>query len=250
MKKYSIIIATYNAEKTLWNCLDSIRVQKEDDVELLIIDGNSADATKDIISQNKDIIDFYVSESDRGIYDAWNKGIKKANGEWILFLGADDLLLPGALDRYRLFLSENSDGYEYISARVRYLDEKGDLIKIIGRGWSWKSFQKKMTVAHVASLHNRTLFDEVGLFDINYRICADYEFLLRKRDRLKAAFLPHVVAAMRMGGVSFSSDAIQETCRILFLYIPHNKLEKLFILLRKYFEFYFFRFRRSLCSFC
>ena len=75
MKKISIIIATYNAGNVLQRCLDSIRPQKLDEIELLIIDGNSKDDTMDIINKNSDIVDYWVSEPDRGIYDAWNKGM-------------------------------------------------------------------------------------------------------------------------------------------------------------------------------
>ena len=100
MKKISIIIATYNAEKTLQRCFDSIRNQKNEKIELIVIDGNSNDNTLSIIESNADIVDYYVSESDKGIYDAWNKGVKVSTGEWIEFLGADDKLLPDSLPLY------------------------------------------------------------------------------------------------------------------------------------------------------
>ena len=88
MKKIiSIIIATYNAEKTLKRCLNSIVSQKKDQLELLIIDGCSTDRTMDIVREFAESIDVIVSEVDKGIYDAWNKGIRLATGEWIMFLG-------------------------------------------------------------------------------------------------------------------------------------------------------------------
>ena len=182
MKKISIIIATFNAAETLSDCLDGIRVQKKHDIELLIIDGGSSDSTGEIVSRNKDIVDFYISEPDKGLYHAWNKGICKARGEWILFLGADDFLLPSTLDRYRSFLDENVFICEYISARAYYVDENDKLIKIIGEKWNWNAFKNRMTVSHVASLHKRSLFDEIGLFNLDFKICADYEFLMRKED--------------------------------------------------------------------
>lgn len=102
--KISIIIATYNADKTLQRCLYSIALQKTEDIELLIIDGKSKDNTLEIIQKNKAIINFWLSETDKGIYDAWNKGIKLARGKWIMFLGADDMLLEGSMAFYLDYL--------------------------------------------------------------------------------------------------------------------------------------------------
>ncbi len=243
MKLFSIIIATHHAAETLPRCLDSIRGQKAADVELLLIDALSTDATLSVVEQNKDIVDYAISEKDTGIYDAWNKGVRAANGQWILFLGADDYLLPGALDTYRRFLLSSGTGYDYISAQLQYVDEQGRLLKNVGEAWDWNHFRQKMTVAHVASLHNRTLFEEVGLFDLSYRICADYELLLRKQAALKAGFVPAPIAVMQMGGASFSVAAIWETCRILCQIEQPSLFRKYMMWGRKMGEFYFFRLR-------
>lgn len=243
MKKISIIVATFNAKNTLQSCLDSIREQKEEDIELLIIDGGSTDKTQDIIRQNIDIIDYYISESDNGIYDAWNKGIKVSNGEWILFLGADDSLLPDALSKYRLYLSEKSNFYEYISARVYYLNESGQIIKILGEKWNWNTFRKSMTVAHVASLHKKSLFKDIGLFNTAYKICADYEFLMRKEDQLKASFLNETVAQMRAGGISLSKAAIKETCQIVASHTSETCFYRFLFVSGKYLSYYLFLFK-------
>lgn len=246
MKRISIIIATFNAGRTLQNCLDSIREQKDDDIELLIIDGKSIDGTVDIVNRNKVLVDYFVSESDHGIYDAWNKGILASHGQWILFIGADDKLMPNALDRYRFFLTKSTDSYDYISARAYYLNQYGKVIKIIGDKWDWKTFQTKMTVVHVASLHNRDLFEEIGFFDTAYKICADYELLLRKKDKLKAYFLNEVVVQMQTGGVSMSKKAIVETCEILDKYVARNSLARLFLKVWKYFCYYLFLLKMKL----
>ena len=119
-KLLSIIIATYNAEKTLQRCLDSIIVQKSEEVELIIIDGGSTDNTVSIIKRNYKIIDYWISEKDKGIYDALNKGIDKANGKWIQFVGSDDFILPDALVDYLEFIKKtNTSGIDLITARVR-----------------------------------------------------------------------------------------------------------------------------------
>lgn len=88
MKKIiSIIIATYNAEKTLKRCLSSIISQKNDQLELLIIDGGSVDRTMDIVKDVSQSIDVIISEPDKGLYDAWNKALRLATGEWIMVFG-------------------------------------------------------------------------------------------------------------------------------------------------------------------
>ena len=98
--KISIIIATWNAEKTLRRCLDSIIPQLTDETELIIIDGGSKDSTNEIINSYGNNVAVHLSEPDKGVYDAWNKGIKTSHGEWIMFIGADDTLCPNAIQVY------------------------------------------------------------------------------------------------------------------------------------------------------
>lgn len=242
--KISIIIATYNAQKRLGRCLDSILSQKTDDVELIIIDGGSKDQTRSIIEDYKSIVDYSISEKDDGIYHAWNKGVKIAKGDWIMFLGADDCLTPGAIRKIMQYLSSiNYDECDYVSAKINYLDEQGQLIKIIGKAWCWMEFRNKMTVAHVGSLHSRMFFNEIGLFDTSYKICADYELLMRKKENLRACFMNEVIASMEFGGVSLSTAAIYETLKICNTYRNNNLIVKLYLLIRKLTEFYFFLFR-------
>lgn len=213
-KTISIIIATYNAGKTLQHCLDSIAPQKSKELELLIIDGQSTDNTLDIINSNKLIIDFYISETDKGIYDAWNKGIQMATGEWIMFVGADDILLPNALSQYIDLINKTPEigNYDYICANNEFIGKDGKVLKIMGEAPSWSKMKKYMAAAHVASLHNKkNLFNKVGLYNLEYKICADYELLLRKKDKLIFLFKPIHIAQMKVGGMSFSTKAIIET---------------------------------------
>ena len=89
----SVVISTYNAEKNLQRAIDSVLSQEcSDDIELLIVDGCSTDNTIDILKENSDRISWWISEEDNGIYDAWNKALLHAKGNWIIFLGADDVL--------------------------------------------------------------------------------------------------------------------------------------------------------------
>lgn len=217
MAKISIIIATFNASATLERCLKSIVNQLDEGIELIVIDGNSTDTTNDIISSYANKIDYTISESDKGIYDAWNKGISHSKGDWVMFVGADDVLLPDAIQKYLRVIDSTTDidTYDYICAHNELVDTKGTVLRIIGQKPEWKVMIKRMAAAHVASLHNRkNLFETCGLYDTNLKICADYEMLLRKRDKLKYLFIDTHIAQMLVGGMSMSIRAIKETYRI------------------------------------
>ena len=235
MISISIIVATYNAGATLENCLQSIIPQLNDQIELIIIDGKSTDNTLDIVNEKQQYITFFLSEPDKGIYDAWNKGIMHAKGEWIMFIGADDTLLPNAIRTYLDYLRnlEDSHTYDYICAHNEYVNEKNKVIKIIGKEPSWGNMKRYMAAAHVASLHNRqNLFETIGKYEITYHICADYELLLRKRDALKYSFLPDCIARMKAGGMSMSLQALIETFKIRDKYHTINHILNRLLLLK------------------
>lgn len=216
-RQISIIIATYNASKTLNRCLDSIVHQLNDEVELIIIDGGSTDSTNEIIRSYRNYVNYTISEKDKGIYDAWNKGVNVARGEWLAFIGADDILCEGAIDMYLKLIHSNKElkNKDYICARMALYTEKGEWVKDFGSEPTWKSMKYGMSAAHPMSLHNKhNLFDVVGLYDINYKICADYELLLRKREKLDFLYLPQVVVKMQIGGASFSEKGVRETYMI------------------------------------
>ncbi|NVN91132.1 MAG: glycosyltransferase [Desulfuromonadales bacterium] len=215
----SVIIATFNAAKTLRNCLESIVTQKNECIELLVIDGGSTDGTPNILEEYSSQIDVIVSEHDHGIYDAWNKGIINSHGEWIMFIGADDTLEHSAFEKYFEFLNRHKIAdIDFISAKYLYIGRAGQVLKVFGVPWSWEQFRRKMTVAHVGSLHRRALFHDVGLYDLQFRICGDYELLLRKKERLRTLFMDEIIARMAMGGASYSMNGLRETHHIQHLY--------------------------------
>ena len=201
---FSIIISTFNAFSCLEKAILSVLDQNFDgSYELIIIDGASTDQTQEIINKYSEFIAYSVSESDHGIYDAWNKGISVARGEWISFLGADDYLLPHSLTLFADFIL-NSPGFDYISARVCLRSANGRS-RTIGMPWEWLKFKHFMGTAHVASMHSSSLFKKYGTFSLKYSICADYEFFIRIGPALKAGYINQVVATMQAGGLSQSS---------------------------------------------
>ena len=201
MKTLSIIIATYNAAATIRRCLTSIVRQKTPAVELLLIDGGSEDDTMSVVRSFGNSIDYMISEKDEGIYDAWNKGIQQATGQWIQFVGADDILLDGAIAAELGGIQTNdTSGLDIITAKARMTNEAGQVIKDLSAPYDYKEFIYRMAFAHGTTLHNRRLFEEQGLFDPRFKICGDYELLLRKP--LKSAFIDTYVLQISYGGVS------------------------------------------------
>jgi glycosyltransferase involved in cell wall biosynthesis len=207
----SVITATYNASHMLPACLESVRSQDYPHIQHVVIDGGSTDDTVQILRAQPSDRVRWLSEPDAGIYDAWNKGLSRARGEWIAFLGADDIYLPGAIRAY-MDLAMHSPELEYLSSRVRWIGS-GGRVSIIGEPWQWPRFQRYMCTAHVGSMHRRSLFERLGRYDISYRSAADYELLLRAGGQLATAYLPQVTAAMMGGGMSDSTRALDEAKR-------------------------------------
>lgn len=245
----SIIIATYNASKTLKTCLDSIVPQLCSGTELIIVDGGSKDNTNDIIKSYGDKVSVHISEPDKGIYDAWNKGVALSNGDWIMFIGADDVLLPNAVSTYLNTIKNTADidSYDYICAHNEYVNEEGKLLKVLGEEPKWNKMRRYMAAAHVASLHNRkNLFNVIGLYNLNLKICADYELLLRKKDTLNSLFINAHIAKMKVGGMSFSISAINETKKIREMHHSVNALLNNILYVRDLFAFELFKLRKGL----
>lgn len=246
MKSISIIIATYNAEKYLQNCLNSIISQKNNAIEIIIIDGGSKDNTIQIIKKNQQNITYWISEPDKGIYDAWNKGISVSTSNWIMFLGADDKLTENALNKYQDFLSTNdNENLEYISSKMRIIDVNGKFIRIKGWPWNWPIILKETTIAHPGSLHSKRLFEKYGLYNLNYKIVGDTELLLRSKNNLKYAFMSDVTVEMQEGGVSDSVHAIIERYKATTItggYPKHKAFLNACFIYIKYIGRKFFRF--------
>lgn len=201
----SLVIAAYCDCNKLRSSIESVLVQGEGQIELIIVDGGSLDGTPELLESYGSRINSWISEPDNGIYDAWNKGFSMATAEWIAFLGADDVLLPGWFLAYKEYLSRNP-GLDYVSSAVRLVSSNSS-VRVVGSKWSWRVFRRYMNVAHVGSFHSRRLFTEYGLFNHKLQISGDYEFLLRPRSSLKAGYIDDVLVDMAAGGISNSSPS-------------------------------------------
>jgi hypothetical protein len=204
----TVITATLNRAAQLPACIESVLRQDYPNIEHIVIDGGSTDRTVELLRQYGDHLALWRSEPDRGIYDAWNKALLQAQGEWICFLGSDDEFLPNAIGSY-MRLAVMHPGAEFLSSRIVVVHPSGYL-RVLGRPWSWKSFSRSMCTPHPGSMHRRSLFARLGAYDPSYRIVGDYELLLRARETLSAAYMPVVTVKMHFGGVSTTSRALDE----------------------------------------
>jgi glycosyltransferase involved in cell wall biosynthesis len=233
--KISIIIATYNSEEVIEKCLKSLVNQSCDLFEVIIIDGDSSDNTKKIIKNNNNIVSYFSSEPDSGIYDAWNKGLEVVSTDWVMFLGSDDILVENSIEKYIDFIRLN-ESLEYVSAKSNLVDNDGKIIKVIGEKWKFSKFKRFMTVCHTSSIQRMSLFKKYGNFNSSYKIAGDYEFLLRPRKDLRAGFINYIMCDMRIGGVS--NSMLKEVLRESFQAKKNTGKVNVFLCLIDYFRAY------------
>lgn len=230
-KLISIIIATYNAQSVIEDCLNSIFQQELNDIEVILVDGASSDKTVELVKAHPLVCKIF-SEKDDGIYDAWNTGVALAEGEWLMFVGADDLLTQDLLQTLKLEIQRSCRSVNYISGRNKMILNDGALQKFIGAEVTKSGLLKNMVAAHVGSLHHRSLFLISGLFNKNYKIAGDYEFLLRNVEFLVPRFLPIIFCEAKIGGVSYSYKAILEADRVRNLHNPRKFYRNKFLLMK------------------
>jgi len=207
----TVITAVFNGVDTISDCIESVLSQDYPHIEHIVIDGSSTDGTIDVLREYETRIALWISERDSGVFDAWNKALELAHGEWIAFLGADDTFLPGAISEY-LELARRNPKANFLTSRAR-LQHPSGYSPEFGGLWTWPRAARAMPSIHVGAMHRRSIFAQHGQFDATYRIAGDYEFLLRAREDLNAAFMPRVTVAMRAGGLSDSTAGLLEAKR-------------------------------------
>jgi glycosyltransferase involved in cell wall biosynthesis len=170
------------------------------------MDGGSSDGTVDVLRQHSKLIAHVSSGIDTGIADAWNKSLKLVRGDWIIFLGADDRLFdPNALSDAARILRENKDN-DIVYGRVKMSGGNYNDLEF-GDQFDPTKFKIRMNIPHSATFHRREMFDHLGRFDETFKIAADYEFLLRKRD-IRVGFLNRTIVLMGGTGIS-SKDTLR-----------------------------------------
>lgn len=199
----SIVIATWNAGARLGPCIKSILAQQFTDWELLVADGGSTDDTAAIIRAHAHRVAWHRSGPDAGIYDAWNRALAQARGEYVCFLGADDAWSDDAALQALADVSGTGEP-DLVSGRGRLIDATGRPVGRIGGGWDYRRLRRRIGICHPGTLFKRSLFDRFGSFDSRYRIVGDYEWLLRLPEATSATFVDRVVVDVGHAGVSRS----------------------------------------------
>lgn len=224
----TIITSTYNCKDALRQTAASIRAQCWPALQWIIMDGGSIDGTLDVIRENEDLISYWRSEPDQGIYDAWNKACRLALGEWVLFLGAGDLLYAAdTLMRVSLRLTGVNDallaygGVSLIDADGRELQVQREV-----RFDRWCQ-GRPVLPCHQGVFQHRSLLERPHPFDSRLRICADAKLMLEAMSSVPPVYLGFDVAKMMVGGISSTAKGWstmarenRQICRDLGLHPP------------------------------
>lgn len=204
--RITVITTTFNAITDLPETLRNVRGQTYSNVEFIVIDGGSNDGTLDLLRKIDDQIDFWISEPDKGIYDAFNKGGRNATGDWIIFLGAGDIFYSDdALEKVAAIAKEASAGTEMLYARVCITRSDGSVVEFLNLPWEQMRGRwiggRPMIPHHQGVFHSRSLIEREA-FDISYRVAADSKLMIRSIQRVPPVFADVIVSYAPLGGVS------------------------------------------------
>jgi glycosyltransferase len=204
--KISVITATWNSALTVEDTIKSVIYQDYSDIEYIIIDGASTDSTLDLIKSYGDIVSTLVSEKDKGIYDALNKGIGLATGDVVGFLHSDDVFADESV--ISRVAEEFSKGcMEAVYGDLDYVS-RSDTTKIVRRWVSGRfdrdKFRNGWMPPHPTFYLKRKHYVSLGGFNLKFSIAADYDSMLRYcwKNKINAGYIPEVLIKMRVGGES------------------------------------------------
>ena len=186
--KFSIITVTYNAGKVLEDTIQSVVFQTYRNVEYIIVDGGSKDNTLEIAGKYRDRISKIISEPDKGLYDAMNKGIRLATGDYLCFLNAGDELHENETLQKMVHTLKGKELPDVIYGETAIVDEEGHFLHMrrlsTPDNLTWKSFKQGMLVCHQAFFARRELAVD-NLYDLRYRFSADFDWCIRIMKKAK-----------------------------------------------------------------
>lgn len=202
----TIITSTFNAVNDLPWTLNSIKNQTYSHIQWIVADGASRDDTVEYLQQNSDVIDYWFSDSDTGIYDAWNKALKHVKGDWVQFLGAgDELYEANTLEQVAQYLKGAYPVHEVVYGKILYLSEKGRK-DLYTEGEPWEYYKDKWMgnqpalPPHPVAFHHHSIFQK-SKYETAFKIVADSHLLMQHLTK-PFLFMPIIIDKMLKGGVS------------------------------------------------
>ena len=245
----TIIVATLNSSPTLQRCIESIISQTYPHKELIIIDGGSTDGSLPILEKFHNVISFWESAPDSGVYHAWNKALDHSHGEWVCFLGADDFFRDdNVLTSFVPYLTKAIEkGIKVVYGQVVKVDKEGRTLNIQGQPWPKIGWLMKhgMPIPHPGMMHHRSLFEIHGKFDQSFRVAGDYDFLLRELKDNQALFAKNIKSVMHQTGGLADSNGV-----LAHLEVAHARRKNglhtfsliwMLVHIKTIFQYYFFK---------
>jgi glycosyltransferase involved in cell wall biosynthesis len=207
--KISIITVSYNSRSTIADTIFSVAGQAYPDKEHIVIDGGSTDGTFEKVLKNRDKLSKIISEEDRGIYDAMNKGVRLADGDIIGFLNSDDIYADNRV-LAKVVLRMERDNLDAVFGDLVYVAPRN--ADRIVRYYSSKNFSPRQIAfgrmpAHPTLFFHKRVYEKYGLFKIDYQIAGDFEYVARVfgSGAIRFEYIPEVLVKMRTGGTSTRS---------------------------------------------
>ena len=197
--KISIITVCYNSEKTIEKTFQSVKSQTYGNIEYIVVDGGSKDTTVHLIQEYKEIVSQWVSEPDKGLYDAMNKGVKMATGDVVGVLNSDDIFTDEkVLENVANFHLENKNLDASVGNIIQFNDAGKTVRKYSAKNWNPEKLKIGFMPAHPAIFFKRELFDKFGSYHLDFTIGADYELITSWK------FSNITTSSMLIGGLSSS----------------------------------------------
>ncbi len=198
--KISVIIPVFNSRRTLEASLRSVQEQTLPAFEVIVIDGGSSDGSIDIIKANQEKITYWVSELDKGVYDAINKGIRRASGDWIYVLGSDDVL--ASADVFESAAPSMTDAVSLVYGSVRNVNIKHALVPEVHMSSMEGGLYLRNTLHQQSAFYRSSLFDK-QLFDCSMKVLADYDFhLFLFKQKVRSKRIEVMIAECEASGLS------------------------------------------------
>ena len=205
--KISIITVCFNSEKTIEKTFKSVQSQTHKNIEYIVVDGGSKDSTLDLIKKNESIVSKWISEPDKGLYDAMNKGIEMATGDIVGILNSDDIFTDEkVLENVANFHLKNKNIDASVGNIIQFNEEGKTVRKYSAKNWSPEKLKIGFMPAHPAIFFKRDLFKKYGLYHLDFTIGADYELITRffLQHKITWKFSDITTTSMLIGGVSSS----------------------------------------------